>query len=49
MPVPDPFREGMARGWKTRDGSQLDSDLTLEADVVIVGERCRRRDDGRDS
>ena len=37
MPVPDPFREGMARGWKTRDGSQLDSDLTLEADVVIVG------------
>ena len=37
MPVPDPFREGMARGWKTRDGSQLDSDLALDADVVIVG------------
>ena len=37
MPVPDPFREGLARGWKTHDGSRLDSDLTLEADVAIVG------------
>ena len=37
MPVPDPFREGLARGWKTHDGSQLDSDLTLEADVAIIG------------
>ena len=37
MPVPDPFREGMARGWKTHDGSQLTSDLTLEADIAIIG------------
>lgn len=37
MPVPDLFAEGIARGWKTHDGSRLENDLTLEADVVIVG------------
>ena len=37
MPVPDPFREGLARGWKTYNGSQLTQDLTLEADVAIIG------------
>lgn len=37
MPVPDLFAEGLARGWKVHDGSRLDKDLTLEADVVIVG------------
>lgn len=37
MPVPDPFAEGLARGWKTRDGSRLSEDLTLETDVAIVG------------
>ena len=37
MPVPDLFREGMARGWKTLNGSQLEHDLILEADVAIVG------------
>jgi len=37
MPVPDPFREGLARGWKTYNGSQLPQDLTLEADVAIIG------------
>ena len=37
MPVPDPFREGLAKGWKVHDGSQLDSDLTLETDVAIIG------------
>ncbi|WP_268798479.1 GMC family oxidoreductase [Pseudomonas huanghezhanensis] len=37
MPVPDIFREGLARGWKTYDGSRLDDDLTLEADVVVIG------------
>lgn len=37
MPVPDPFRDGMARGWKTYDGSRLETDLTLEADVAIIG------------
>ncbi len=35
MPVPDPFREGMARGWKTYNGSQLTQDLTLEADAAV--------------
>jgi choline dehydrogenase-like flavoprotein len=37
MPVPDTFREGLARGWKTHDGSRLEHDLTLEADVAIIG------------
>ena len=37
MPVPDLFAEGLARGWKTYNGSRLDQDLTLEADVAIVG------------
>ena len=37
MPVPDPFREGMARGWKTYNGSQLANDLTLEANIAIIG------------
>ena len=27
MPVPDPFREGLARGWKTYNGSQLTQHL----------------------
>jgi len=37
MPVPDLFAEGLARGWKTHNGSRLEHDLTLEADVAIVG------------
>jgi choline dehydrogenase-like flavoprotein len=37
MPVPDVFREGLARGWKTYNGAQLTQDLTLEADVAIIG------------
>jgi len=37
MSLPDPFAEGLARGWKTRNGARLEQDLTLEADVVIVG------------
>jgi choline dehydrogenase-like flavoprotein len=37
MPVPDLFRDGLARGWKTHNGAALDSDLTLEADVAIIG------------
>jgi choline dehydrogenase-like flavoprotein len=37
MPVPDIFAEGLARGWKTHNGSRLENDLTLEADVAIVG------------
>ena len=38
QPLPDPFRIGMAAGrWKVIDASTLNSDLTLEADVAIVG------------
>ncbi len=37
MPVPDLFAEGLARGWTTHDGSRLQQDLTLEADIAIVG------------
>jgi choline dehydrogenase-like flavoprotein len=37
MPVPDLFAEGLGRGWKTYNGSRLEKDLTLEADVAIVG------------
>src|SRR5574343_1491348 len=37
MPVPDLFKPGLAKGWKTYDGSRLENDLTLEADVAIVG------------
>ena len=37
MPVSDPITEGIARGWKTHDGSRLERDVTLEADIAIVG------------
>ncbi|WP_323113306.1 GMC family oxidoreductase [Pseudomonas guariconensis] len=37
MPVADPFRQGLARGWITHDGSRLDQDLTLEADIAVIG------------
>ncbi|TCD22587.1 GMC family oxidoreductase [Pseudomonas sp. IC_126] len=37
MPVADPFAEGLARGWNVRDGSRLEQDITLEADIAIVG------------
>jgi choline dehydrogenase-like flavoprotein len=33
----DPFRIGLASGWKVIDASTLAQDLTLDADVVIVG------------
>jgi len=35
--IADPVREGVARGWRVIDASTLTGDLTLEADVVIVG------------
>jgi choline dehydrogenase-like flavoprotein len=35
--LPDPFRDGLAGGWKIIDASTLDADMTLEADVAIVG------------
>lgn len=37
MPVPDLFREGLGRGWKARDASRLDHDLSLETDIAIIG------------
>jgi hypothetical protein len=33
----DPIRAGLAAGWKHIDASTLQGDLTLEADVAIVG------------
>ncbi|WP_312243957.1 GMC family oxidoreductase [Stutzerimonas nitrititolerans] len=36
MPVIDPIAEGLAR-WTTYDGSRLDGDISLEADIAIVG------------
>ncbi len=37
MTIPDPIIEGLKRGWTVHDGSTLDRDLHLEADVAIVG------------
>ncbi|MFP5382743.1 MAG: GMC family oxidoreductase N-terminal domain-containing protein, partial [Gammaproteobacteria bacterium] len=37
MRVADPWKAGLARGWKVTNASALASDLALEADVVIVG------------
>ena len=36
-PLPDPFRAGIASGWKVIDSSALSADLALQADVAIVG------------
>ncbi len=35
--VEDPYRDATEKGWDIVDGSALTDDLTLEADVVIVG------------
>ncbi|PCJ47308.1 MAG: GMC family oxidoreductase [Moraxellaceae bacterium] len=35
--IPDIIQQGIKSGWKTWNGSQLESDLTLVADVVIIG------------
>jgi len=37
MPVPDLFAEGLARGWKVHNASQLEQDLELETDIAIIG------------
>lgn len=37
MPVIDPFRQGLERGWITHDGSRLEQDLTLQADIAVIG------------
>ncbi len=35
--VADPWKQGLAAGWKVTNASTLDQDLTVECDVVIVG------------
>ena len=35
--IADPYHAGLASGWKVVDASTLAQDLTLEADVAIVG------------
>jgi choline dehydrogenase-like flavoprotein len=35
--IRDPILDGLAAGWKVIDASLLENDLTLEADVAIVG------------
>ena len=35
--IPDPFAAGLASGWKVIDASTLAQDITLEADVAIIG------------
>ncbi len=37
MLIPDIFRQGLERGWQVQNASQLEEDLTLEADIAIVG------------
>ena len=37
MPVIDPFRQGLERGWITHDGSRLAQDLALQADIAVIG------------
>ena len=37
MSVPDPIREGLARGWKAIDAATLPADRDIECDVAIVG------------
>jgi choline dehydrogenase-like flavoprotein len=36
-PLPDPFRAGIAGGWKVIDASALTADLALDVDIAIVG------------
>ena len=35
--LPDPIRIGLSQGWNIIDGSRLVEDVTLSADVVIIG------------
>ena len=35
--LPDPFRDGLGHGWKVIDASTLAADMTVDADVAIVG------------
>lgn len=35
--IPDPIKEGLARGWKAIDAATLERSRELEADVVVIG------------
>lgn len=35
--IPDPYRAGLAAGWKVIDASRADADVLLDCDVCIVG------------
>ena len=35
--IPDPVRDGLARGWSVIDATTLREDVTLETDVAVVG------------
>lgn len=35
--IPDIIQQGLKAGWKTWNGSQLQQDIHLEADVVVIG------------
>ena len=35
--ISDPIRAGLARGWSVVDAPTLERDVTLEADVAIIG------------
>lgn len=37
MAIPDIFMQGLERGWQVRNAARLEQDLTLEADIAIVG------------
>ena len=37
MAVDNIYDAGIAGGWKVRDASTFDKNITLEADIVIVG------------
>ncbi|KAB8042795.1 GMC family oxidoreductase [Janthinobacterium aquaticum] len=36
-PIPDPIAAGLAAGWQMTDCATLQRELTLEADVVVIG------------
>ena len=41
--IPDPIQIGIDSGWHVIDAAMLNANLTLEADVVIVGTGARQR------
>lgn len=37
MSIPDPIKEGLARGWKVIDAADMQRDETMDFDVVVIG------------